>query len=247
VVIPAYMTFVLIGFVVAIGLGRREQDRIDGHGERVVDLGIVLAFFGLLGARVLSVLADGHLREYVDLCVGGTDCLEVLKIWHGGLAYYGGLLVAGPIGMLYARRRGLGVWRTADLVAPLLALGLFFGRIGCFFNGCCYGRPTDLPWGVRFPGDAAAVHPTQLYEAAGALALAAALYLGVRPRKRGHGQVFGALLVGYAVLRFVLELWRDDDRGALLGLSTSQWLGIPLAAAGIVLVVRPWRLPTEGS
>jgi phosphatidylglycerol:prolipoprotein diacylglycerol transferase len=93
---------------------------------------------------------------------------------------------------------------------------------------------------VRFPGHAAATHPTQLYEAGAALAIAAALYLGVRPRKRAHGQAFAALLVFYGVARFLLEYVRADERGSLAGLSTSQWIAIPLVAAGAWLW---WRRP----
>lgn len=275
---PAYSTLLTIGFAVAIWLARRDEDRSGRDGSRIVDLGLLMALFGLIGARLLSVLADGSLHDFINLCVDPTqvapldatarmavcqvnadcgadylcdiarhacypprDCLEALKFWHGGLAYYGGFLFAAPIGLWYARRKQLGVWRIADLVSPMIALGLAFGRVGCFLNGCCYGKPCTSAWCVRFPVTATAVHPTQLYEAAGALLIFFVLYFGVRPRKRFDGQVFAGLLVLYGIVRFALEFWRDDARGALLGVSTSQWISVPLVAAGVSLWVRRWR------
>ena len=269
---PAYMTLLMLGFTLAIWMARREEDRGGRSGDRVVDLGLWMLACGLIGARILSILADGKLMDFVHICTDPTlvpapeawaraticssdaqcapflcdevrhacyperDCLEWLKFWHGGLAFYGGFLAAVPVGLWYARRKGLGVWRIADLVSPFIALGLFFGRIGCFLNGCCYGEACDLPWAVRFPGHPVAVHPTQLYEAAAALAIAALLYFVVRPRKRAHGVVFAGLLVSYGVARFLLEYLRADDRGIFFGLSTSQWISIPAVLAGIYLL-----------
>jgi phosphatidylglycerol:prolipoprotein diacylglycerol transferase len=281
---PAYMTLLMVGFTLAIWMGRREEDRIGRNGDRIVDLGLYMLIFGVIGARLLSVLADGHLQDFINLCVDPKqvppadgyaraiicqtnaqcgdyylcdttrhacyppqDCLEVFKFWHGGLAYYGGFLLAAPVGLWYARKKDLGVWRIADLTAPLIMFGLFFGRMGCFYNGCCYGRPSDLPWAMRFPGHAARVHPTQLYEAIGALAIYALLQFVIKPRKRAHGQVFGAMLVLYAVLRFVLEFFRDDERGAAAGLSTSQWIGIPLLLLGVYVFVRRGRWQPQPS
>jgi phosphatidylglycerol:prolipoprotein diacylglycerol transferase len=273
---PSYMVLLIVGFALAIWLCRREEDASGRNGDRVVDLGIVMAVCGIVGARLLSVLADGYFMDFVHLCTDPTlvpardlpvgtvcqsnaecgdfylcnlatntcypprDCLAWAKFWNGGLAYYGGFLLAVPVGLWMARRAKLGLWRIADLTAPFIAFGLFFGRIGCFLNGCCYGRPSTLPWAVDFPQirGHGTVHPTQLYESLGALAVFALLYFGVRPRKRAHGQVFAWLLVLYGALRFGLEFFRDDDRGALFGLSTSQWIGIPLVAWGVHLALR---------
>jgi phosphatidylglycerol:prolipoprotein diacylglycerol transferase len=269
---PAYATFLLVGFALALHLARRAEERSGRSGARIIDLGVLLLISGVAGARLLSVLADGHLHDYVNLCVApvkvttgvcssvadcadgevcdtlaqachptASDCLEVVKIWHGGLAYYGGFLLATAVALLYARRHQLGVLRLADRLSPYVPLGLAFGRVGCFLNGCCYGRACDLPWGVRFPGRGGPVHPTQLYEAAGALAIFALLDFVWTPRKRGDGEVFGGLLVLYGALRFALEFWRADERGELLGLSTSQWIGLPLIALGVGLIVRARR------
>lgn len=273
VTFPAYMTMLMIGFIVAIGMVRRDGERMGMNGNHLVDLGLLMLVCGILGARLLSVLADGKLHDFVNLCMDPTqveaidrlvdvcqtsaqcgyhyvcdlqtntchpprDCLAALKFWWGGLTYYGGLVLAVPVGMWYARKKRLGIWRTADLAAPFVALGLFFGRLGCFFNGCCYGAHTDAWTAVTLPGHAYPVHPAQLYESAGALALFFVLYSVITPRKRGHSEVFGWLLVLYGALRFALEMVRADERGSLGPLSTSQVISIPLVALGVYLIVR---------
>lgn len=271
VVFPAYMTMLMLGFIVAISLARRQGERQGMNGNHIVDLGVLMLILGILGARLLSVLADGKLMDFVHLCTDPRqvaavdppvstctadyqcgphflcdteqarcypprDCLAALKFWWGGLTYYGGLLLAIPGGLWFARRKGLGMGRVADLTAPFIALGLFFGRLGCFFNGCCYGRPTDSFIAIHLPGHGHGVHPTQLYESLGALALFFVLLFIIQPRKRGHGEVLGWLFVLYGVLRFVLELWRADERGSLGPLSTSQLISIPLVIAGVYLI-----------
>ncbi len=273
VTFPAYMTTLMLGFIVAISLARRQGEKMGLDGAHLVDLGILMLVLGVLGARLLAVLTDGQLTNFVHLCTDPTrvpaidsrvpycsadiacdyhyvcdlasntchpprDCLAALKFWQGGLTYYGGLLLAIPGGLWYAHRKGLGAWRSADLAAPFVMLGLFFGRIGCFFNGCCYGAATDSRVGVKFPGHAHAVHPTQLYEAAGVLVLFAVLFWVIQPKKRGHGEVFGWLLVLYGVMRSILEIYRADPRGSLGPLSTSQLISIPLVALGVFLVAR---------
>lgn len=271
VTFPAYMTMLMVGFIVAIALARRQAERQGMNGNHIVDLGLLMLVLGVLGARILSVLADGKLMDFVHLCTDPTqvqavdrlvdycqtdrqcgyhylcnpdthtcypprDCLAALKFWWGGLTYYGGLLLAVPGGMWFVRRKGMGIWPVADLVAPFVALGLFFGRLGCFFNGCCYGATTDSWVGVSLPGHLHPVHPTQLYESLGALTLFALLYFVIQPRKRRAGEVFGWLLALYGVLRFVIETVRADERGSLGPLSTSQLISIPLVAAGVYLI-----------
>lgn len=177
------------------------------------------------------------------------DCFAWAEFWNGGLAYYGGLIAASGAGLWLLRRERFPIARTCDAVGTVLPIGLFFGRLGCFFGGCCFGKVTDSRLGLSFPEYSAAsekqfregllaskalrslpVHPTQLYEAGGCLAIAAFLALWLQPRKRFDGQVMLAFLALYAVLRFVLEYLRDDDRGGLLGLSTSQLIGLAVLA-----------------
>jgi phosphatidylglycerol:prolipoprotein diacylglycerol transferase len=184
------------------------------------------------------------------------DCLAWARFWSGGLTYYGGLACAAAVGVWFLRRERFPLGKGMDMAGMVIPIGLFFGRLGCFFGGCCFGLPTEHGWGVTFPPHSPAsvkqfeqgllqskglpslaVHPTQLYEALGCLVIAAVLSLWVHPRKRFDGQVFCLFLLSYAGLRFLLEFLRADDRGGLLGLSTSQLLGIAAAAAAAWLWV----------
>ncbi len=190
-------------------------------------------------------------------CHPPRDCFAVLEVWRGGLAYYGGFIFATAFGLYFARKHRMGMWKVADLCAPWIAFGLALSRLGCFLNGCCYGKITNVPWAVRFPmgspaweaqhdahliGDhapALPVHPTEIYLSLLNLATFLTLYFVIRRRKRFDGQVFAWLLILYGVVRSFVEIWRDDDRGVLFGwLSTSQIISLPLIALGIYLLVR---------
>jgi len=273
---PTYMTLLVVGFAFGIWQLYREGLKLGVDAQRFIDLGLWMLVWGILGSRLLAVVADGKLHDFVNLCVdsrlvpvdphepesrivecvtreGGcgdffkcnpatgrcyppTDCLAALKFWQGGLAYYGGFLAAAAFGLWYARRHKLGVMRTADAASPYIALGLYFGRMGCFFNGCCFGQRSDSALAVLFPTKPDGPRlPMQLAEAIGALGIFV-LLLAWRRRRREHGEVFAGLMVTYGVLRFVLEFWRDDPRGAVAGLSTSQLISLPLVAWGA------WRL-----
>ncbi len=284
VAVPSYLSLLLIGYLGGVWLARREGERRGLDGTRVVDLGLLMLALGLVGARLLSVLADGHLDDFIHLCTDPhlvpaidsrvpycsaehacdfhyvcdlatnrchppRDCLAALKFWHGGLTFYGGLLLAVPGGMYFAKRTGLGAWRMADIGAPGVMFGLAVGRVGCFLNGCCYGVATDAWVGVAMSPASDPAHPTQLYESLGCLAIFALLMWVIRPRLRParaaeaspqvvHGAVFGAMLVLYGVLRAVIEVYRADPRGALGPLSTSQAISLPLIALGVYLLVR---------
>lgn len=182
------------------------------------------------------------------------DCFAWAEFWAGGLTYYGGLTGASLAAFWLLARDRFPFWKAADMAAFAVPLGLSFGRMGCLLAGCCFGATCDLPWAVSFPWRSAAseeqfrdhllpsarmwslpVHPTQIYESAASLAIAAVCLVVVHPRKRYDGQVFAVSLALYAVARFLLETLRRDERGGLLGLSTSQLLGVGvLAVAGVV-------------
>jgi phosphatidylglycerol:prolipoprotein diacylglycerol transferase len=293
---PSYFTMLTLSFAIGMWMTYREAPKLGMDRERVLDLTLWLVVWALAGARLLHVLADGHLQDYVNLCLDPTkvpateaavsvcqasrecgvgyecdlatrtchpprDCLAALKIWRGGLAYYGGFIFASAFGLWYARKHRLGMWRMADLAAPWVAMGLALTRLGCFLNGCCHGKVTDVPWAAHFPiggavydahvkaglvaeGQAALpVHPAQLYLAALNLLTFFLLYVVIRPRKRFDGELFAWLLVGKGVFRSLVEIWRDDERGVFFGghLSTSQLLSIPLVALGIYLLARGRR------
>ncbi len=184
----------------------------------------------------------------------GADCFAWAKFWAGGLTYYGGFVGASAAAWFLLKRDGFPFWKAADMAGFAVPLGLAFGRMGCLMAGCCFGDTCDLPWAMSFPGRSPAseeqfkahlladnrlwslpVHPTQVYESAASLAIAAVCLVWVHPRKRYDGQVFVAFLVLYAVARFLLEYLRRDDRGGWLGLSTSQLIGVAMVAAAALL------------
>lgn len=198
---------------------------------------------GVLGGRFTYVAMN--LPDYV------SHPLDVVKIWQGGLVFYGGFFAASAAVAVcvrrYRRLHGLVhedpvcVWRFGDAIAPAVALGHAIGRLGCFAAGCCYGKPTLWPWGVMFrhPESLAprgiALHPTQLYEAIVNVAIFGLLQRRLRSSQR-PGAIFGWYLGLYAVSRFTMEWWRGDDRGPVVSsLSPSQWIAIGcfLAALGL--------------
>lgn len=303
---PAYFTLLLLGFLFAILIAQRETRRRGLDPNAIIDLGIWVLIAGILGARLLHVLADGYFWDYVYTCqdpyqtnwgYNQGECLRYrwtwladegrcippepncwlpLQFWKGGLAYYGGLLLGIPVGAYVVIKKGLGLGNGADVVGLGLPVGLAFGRIGCFLAGCCFGTVCDLPWGVSFPAGSEAskqqailsqkvaalfpdyagylpiskyseslpVHPTQLYEAIACVLIVLYLYFGLRPKQRFVGQLFWASLLLYGLARFVIEFVRNDDRGALFGLSTSQLIAIPMiVGSAIALLVLPKRLP----
>ncbi len=276
VVLPAYFTLLTVGFALVMLLSHREAGRQGLDQGRILDFNLYMVIFGVLGARVLHVVADGHLIEYLNTCiapelvrVAGTatgqcttvvqcgpnflcntaaghchppgDCLLALKIWRGGLTYYGGFIFAAAFGMFYIKRHDLPRWKVVDLAGLGLPLGLFWGRMGCFLNGCCFGKATDGALGLVFPRGGALlphpVHPTQLYSALINLVIFFICFFVIRPRKRFDGAVFWWFVILYTVSRSALELLRDDDRGVIWGwLSTSQLISIPLIVAAAYML-----------
>lgn len=185
------------------------------------------------------------------LCRQRQDCLRVLKIWYGGYAYYGGFLLAVPVGLWFLRKKAMPIWRVADLASFGIAFGLVWGRVGCFLAGCCYGGVTGETIGFAFPrwspawenhvtehkiADLAAtslpVHATQLYEAAACAVISYICWRRVRNGVRFAGEAFFIFMLTYAIFRFGVEYLRADDRGVWLAglVSTSQLISLPLFA-----------------
>ena len=235
--IYAYGFFIVMGFFVATALAvlkiRKSDIRISF--ESGVDLFFYTVLSAVVGSRILFVLIN--FDDYRQ------NPLKIFKLWEGGLVFYGGLILAAMVALLYMRRHRLPVWKLADLISPLIALGLFFGRTGCFLAGCCYGKETALPWGVVFrnPESLARLnvplHPTQLYDAANGLAIFFFLNW-MQKRKAFDGQIFWLFLFLYSIARFFIEIFRGDPRGFLFGglLSTSQVVGVVLAIFSLFML-----------
>lgn len=180
------------------------------------------------------------------------DCFAWARFYAGGLTYYGGFLGSTVAAWYLLRADRFPFWKAADMAGMVVPIGLGFGRMGCLLAGCCFGKPTTSSLGLVFPPNSPAsesefkagllksvgesslsIHPTQIYESGASFAIAALLILYVHGRKRYDGQVFLAFVALYAAVRFGLEFLRNDDRGGLFGLSTSQLIGLLLIAAVI--------------
>ena len=235
--IYAYGFFIVAGLITAVVLAglKIRKSNIGISFENVVDLFFYTVLSALIGSRILFVL--------INFDVYRQHPMKIFKIWEGGLVFYGGLVLAVIVAFWYMKWHRLPIWKVADLISPLIALGLFFGRIGCFLAGCCYGKETSLPWGVVFKNpDSLArlnvpLHPTQLYDAANGLAIFFFLNWMER-RKTFDGQIFWLFLFLYSITRFFIEIFRGDPRGFLFGdfLSTSQGIGILLAILSIFVL-----------
>ncbi len=197
------------GFMLALGVAVSlilvaRQARKKGIDEEVVlDLAIISVLAGLIGARLFYVFVYDW--DYYRL-----NLLQILDFRNEGLVWYGALILGLLVALAYIKIKRLPFWEITDLFAPYLALGYAFGRIGCFLNGCCFGIPTTVPWGMIFPGlGLIPRHPTQLYSAFLSLVLFVYL-LRLYPRRRFTGQVFLTYVIGYALLRFGIEFFREN-------------------------------------
>jgi phosphatidylglycerol:prolipoprotein diacylglycerol transferase len=208
---------------------------------RVLDLGIYIIISALIGAKLLLLVTD--FSTYT------SNPRELLSLARSGGVFYGGLILAVGVALWYIRRIGLPLWTTCDVFAPGIALGHVVGRLGCLFAGCCFGKPTTLPWGITFTDPFAAanvgtplnqpLHPTQLYEA-GAEALILMFLLATESRgKRFPGRTFWLYMFLYAVSRYVIEIYRGDvGRGTVFDIfSTSQFISLILAPLALVMLV----------
>lgn len=230
IAVRAYGAMLVLAFAVGILWAMREA-RLRRLGcrlrpERMIDTGLAALIGGLIGARIVFVILDPNL--------GWRD---LPFIWRGGLSFHGGLIggIAAVFAYAFAARVNPGL--LFDAGAPSMALGYAIARIGCLLNGCCYGCPTSLPWGLRFPDLAAGgmtppSHPTQLYSSLGALVMFGIL-LRMRPLARVPGQLFFAYLGLYGVLRFMVEILR---RGYTAEVAIGPLTEAQLASIALVLL-----------
>jgi phosphatidylglycerol:prolipoprotein diacylglycerol transferase len=214
--------------------------------NRVLDLGIYIIISALIGAKLLLFVTD--FRAYM------ANPRELLTIIRSGGVFYGGLILAVVVALVYIRRIGLPLWTTCDVFAPGIALGHVVGRFGCFFAGCCWGKPTKLPWGITFTDQFAALnvgtplnqalHPTQLYEAGAEFLILMVLLYTERKGRQFAGRTFWLYMLLYAISRYFIENFRDDPRGMVGMFSTSQFISLFLAPLAIVMLTYLSRAKT---
>lgn len=236
-----YGVMYLIAFALFVLLGRahmRRRPELGWQPQQIDDL----LLYGMLG-----VVIGGRLGEVLFFQPGYylNNPLDILAIWKGGMSFHGGFLGVLVAVWLFARRSGKGFWQITDFIAPLVPPGLAAGRIGNFINGELWGRPveTDVPWAMVFPWvDNVARHPSQLYQAAGEGLLLFLILWIYSAQPRPLKAVSALFLIGYGSLRFAAEFFRTPDPGIFgtlsLGLSTAQWLCVPMVAVGVWLFTR---------
>jgi len=239
---PTYGLLVAAGFVVGLYLLGKLAQRHGFDADKMTNLGVYVALAAIIGAKLFMILMD------LDFYLRNPGRLFSLSSLQAGGVFFGGLLAAIAMAFWYARREGMPGLATADVFAPAVAIGHSIGRLGCFAAGCCWGKPTDAPWGMAFTDPVAHqlvgvplnihLHPTQLYEALGTFAVGMVLWRMIgRPHR--PGAILGWYLVLYSSFRLFVEFFRDEvSRVFPFGwpLSTTQWVAIGLVLAGAYLV-----------
>jgi phosphatidylglycerol:prolipoprotein diacylglycerol transferase len=251
----------VLAFICAPGLAWWRARREGLDGDVILDMGFWIFVAGLVGARTFYCI------EYWGKDI--HSLLDAFQYWRGGIVYYGGI-VGGAIGFFaYWWFYRFPLRPYLDTVAPSIALGTFFGRLGCFLNGCCYGDECRLPWAVSFPRESPAwwhhfhagliskgstgslpIHPTQLYSALDGLVLLI-LLSAYYPLRRRDGEVMGLLMIAYPITRFLIEYLRNDEVAFVAGLTISQTISVFLLLGGLVywgwLMTLPDRAHGDGS
>ena len=239
--IYGYGVMLVVGFFAAIGLAKFLARRSGIDPELFANAALIALVAGIAGARLSHVVENWHDYTRPELSFG-QNFWNAINIRSGGLTYYGGFLLAFPAVLAYGIYKKVPVRLGMDIIAPCLMLGLGFGRIGCFLNGCCYGGPTNLPWACRFHDPPITgpltppSHPTQIYASIVNLGIFG-LLLWIFRRQRATGQVLWSYLLFYAVYRFGIEFLRKGVTAQVFaaGLTQAQWasIGMVLAAGAV--------------
>ncbi|MDR3256587.1 MAG: prolipoprotein diacylglyceryl transferase [Endomicrobium sp.] len=239
------LTIYTYGFLVAVAFLaassylsysiKKSREKIISQ-DNLYSLFMYMAIFAIVGGRLLYVLTN--LDEFI------SSPLKIFELWQGGLVYYGGFIAAVIFITIYAKRKKIQLLKLGDFFAPALALGHAIGRIGCFFAGCCYGKYTSLPWSVVFIDKHSLavkgvhLHPTQLYESFANFLLFMFLHFYSK-KEHKIGISFAIYLIGYTVLRFIIEFFRGDYRGIqYFGFSISQIISILLFVFGVFIICK---------
>jgi|SRR5688572_10522472 len=237
---PVYTYGLLLAAAYLLGLQfalvRARRRGLDPN--RVMDLGIWIIVSALVGAKLLLLI--------VDFDTFSSNPRELLNLARSGGVFYGGLIAAVGVALWYLRRHRMPVWTVTDIFAPGIALGHVIGRFGCLFAGCCFGRPTDVPWAITFHNEFAArnvgtplgipLHPTQLYEAGAELLILFVLLFTERRGRYFPGRTFWTYMLLYGVSRFIIEFYRYDPRGMVGMFSTSQFVSLLIVPLSLVML-----------
>ncbi|MEU6345420.1 prolipoprotein diacylglyceryl transferase [Streptomyces sp. NPDC046977] len=240
-----YAFCIIIGVFVAVWLGGRRWAARGGQKTTIADIAVWAVPFGLVGGRLYHVITS------YELYFGeGKHWVNAFKIWEGGLGIWGAIALGALGAWIGCRRRGISLPAYADAVAPGIAFAQAIGRWGNWFNQELYGRPTDLPWGLKIdsahrPADSLGVatyHPTFLYESLWCVGVALLVIWADRRFKLGHGRAFALYVAAYTVGRFWIEYLRVDDAHHILGLRLNDWTSIVVFAGAVAYMIVSARL-----
>ncbi|GAB4331034.1 MAG: prolipoprotein diacylglyceryl transferase [Calditrichia bacterium] len=242
--VHSYGLMLAISFVVGIFLASKLAEKRGIKGDEIVNLGFVIIVSSVIGARLFYVLF--HLDEFRGRWIYTFwPVQEDGTVGLGGLILLGGVIFAFIAGALYIRRKKMRFLPVADSLVPGLAFGIFLTRIGCFLNGCCFGKACDLPWGVVFPEHSPAgavlpgihLHPTQLYSSAYGLIIFFILIF-LEKREKNDGLLLGTFLVLYGISRFTVDFFRYYESQMFLfaGLDFNQVVSLLMLIAGATLL-----------
>jgi phosphatidylglycerol:prolipoprotein diacylglycerol transferase len=252
--IRSYGFMLALSFLLGIWLAGRRAKKAGVDPQKILDLSVIIILAAVVGSRLLYVVF--HLDQY-------SNPLDMFALWQGGATFYGGFILAAAASYWWVQKHKLPFLQVADIVAPSIAMGLMFTRIGCFLSGCCYGKPTTHSWGMIFPPDSpagaaaaaiaqqrgvehVALHPTQLYSSLFEGLVILALLMLLQPFLKKRGAMFGMLCVLYAIARFTIDFFRyyEPNARVLGGLSFNQVICIFVFFVGIFLLTRKERAPT---
>jgi phosphatidylglycerol:prolipoprotein diacylglycerol transferase len=238
-----YGLLLALSFITGLWLAARLAKRDGIEPTRVYDVGLFMLLAQLVGSKLLMVITEWH--RFAD----DPSQLVRAEFLRSGGVYYGGFLAAVSVSFYLAHRYKISWWSLADVCAPGIAVGQFIGRLGCFSAGCCWGKPTNGRLGVLFTERAheltgvpidVHLHPVQLYES-GAMLIVTGMLLLLHRHRQYRGQVILAYGALYSVTRFIVEFYRDDPRGSLFGLSTSQLISAIIGPLAIAALIFFWR------
>jgi len=240
--IHSYGFMLATSFMVGIFVASRRARKFGLDPQLILDLSVYIILSAVVGSRLAYIVF--HLEDYRNI-------LDVFALWQGGATLYGGLILAVMVSFIFTYRRGVSFLLAADVISPAMALGLVFTRVGCFLSGCCFGKPTTMPWGVIFPPGSAggiyarsfasgpvAIHPTQIYSSVGGLIMFILLMLMGNKLDR-KGSTFGAFLLLYGIHRTVIDFFRHYEANMIIhSMTVNQIVSIMLFSLGCFLVLR---------
>jgi phosphatidylglycerol---prolipoprotein diacylglyceryl transferase len=238
ITVYTYGVLLAASYLLGLRLAMSRAKRWGLDANRVLDLGIYIIIAALVGAKLLLLIVDRN--QFLQ------NPRELFSLARSGGVFYGGLILAVAVAFWYIARHRMPFWTTTDVFAPGIALGHVTGRLGCLAAGCCWGKPTDLPWGITFSNPLAAsivgtplnmrLHPTQLYEAGAELLILGLLLTTEKRGKPFAGRTFWAYMLLYAISRYIIEFYRGDPRGTMFGMSTSQVISLVLAPLSLAML-----------